>query len=386
VTSFDQIRDVEEYAAEQTGRAKPAESLGWLLRYVARRRRPLGRLRVDLGEPVVVARAPPPGDRHALETIAFEAARQANRVTPLTLTAVLCLVVLATAPRAVTAPELVKLVTVLADWARIRGIRLGDELAAGDPTAIFAHVDHLAGSGLLLRADEGSMVLYAIEPSLHPIASYYRNTIVHHFLHKAMIELALSAVSERPGGEHEETFWAEVDRLAELLAFEFYFPPRTQLRGELVAELQRVDPRWREQLSGDGAQVQRLARRLQPFIAHATLLPYVEAYSLVVEQLARLAPGERVDAQRCVQQALKEGRQAYLLRRVSSEASIGKILFENGLKLAAQRGLAGASTVEVCTARVALLQELRSLAQRMQRLRREALARAEEVMAAEAER
>jgi glycerol-3-phosphate O-acyltransferase len=32
VTSFDQIRDVEEYAAEQTGRTKPAESFGWLLR------------------------------------------------------------------------------------------------------------------------------------------------------------------------------------------------------------------------------------------------------------------------------------------------------------------------------------------------------------------
>jgi len=384
VTSFDQIRDVEEYAAEQTGRAKPAESLGWLLRYVARRRRPLGRLCVDLGEPVVVGRAPQPGDRQALEAIAFEAASQANRATPLTLTAVLCLVVLATAPRAVTAPELVKLVAVLTDWARVRGIRISDELAAGDRTAIFAHVDHLAGSGLLLRSDEGSMLVYAIEPSKHPIASYYRNTVVHHFLHKAMIELALFAVAELPSGDLEEAFWAQAERLRELLAFEFYFPPAEQLRGELLAELQRVDPRWRERLSGDAAQVQRLARRLQPFIAHATLLPYVEAYSIVVEQLARLAPGESVDARRCVERALKEGRQAYLLHRVSSEASIGKMLFENGLKLAVQQGLAGDGAADASAGRVALLQELRALARRMDRMRLEALARAEEVMATEA--
>ncbi len=103
VTSFDQIRDVEEYAAEQSGRAKRPESFGWLLGYVTSRRRPMGRLRVDLGEPVVVGRAPDPGDRRALERIAFEAALQANRVTPLTVTAVICLVVLGTAPRGVTA-------------------------------------------------------------------------------------------------------------------------------------------------------------------------------------------------------------------------------------------------------------------------------------------
>ncbi len=130
--------------------------------------------------------------------------------------------------------------------------------------------------------------------------------------------------------------------------------------------------------------MRRLARHLQPFIAHATLLPYVEAYSIVFDQLARLGPGERPDAQRCVARALQEGRQAYLLRRVSSEASIGKILFENGLKLATHLGLAGDSTTEIIAGRVALLKELRSLSRRMERMRLETLAHAEEVMATEA--
>ncbi len=66
------------------------------------------RVRVDLGEPVVVRQAPSPDDKLALAKIAFEVAVQANRVTPLNVTAVMCLVLLGTAPRGATAQELVQ--------------------------------------------------------------------------------------------------------------------------------------------------------------------------------------------------------------------------------------------------------------------------------------
>ncbi|MGB7738919.1 MAG: glycerol-3-phosphate 1-O-acyltransferase [Steroidobacteraceae bacterium] len=384
VTSFDLIRDVEEYAAEQTGRVKKPESLKWLLGYVRSLHRPMGRVRVDLGDPVVVRRAPAPDDKLGLAKIAFEVAVRANRVTPLTVTAVMCLILLGTAPRGATAQELVKLVAVLADWARTRGIRMTDELAADDRAAFLVNVDRLAASGLLLRYDEGSSVVYAIEPARHPIASYYRNSIAHHFLDKSILELALFKVDDVADGDVGTVFWAETERLRELFKFEFFYPPREEFRAGLVAELERVDPRWRERLAGDRLQARRLSRRLQPFIGHAVLLPYVEAYAVVVDLLARLGHGERLEQQRCVELALKEGRQAYLLRRVSSEASIGRILFENGFRLAAHLGLAGESTDEAIAGRRALLWELRALSHRMERMRHEALARAEEIMAMKA--
>jgi len=386
VASFELIRDVEEYAAEQTGGAKKPESLKWLLDYARGVRRPMGSVRVDLGEPVVVKRAPSPDDRLAVAKIAFETAVQANRATPLTVTGVMCLVLLGMAPRGATAAELLTFVAVLADWARARGIRLSDALASGDRAAFLAKLDHLARSGLLTRNAEGSVVVYAIEPSRHPIASYYRNTIVHHFLNKAIIELALFQSEDAGGEAFESAFWAETERLRELFKFEFFYPPREQFRGELLAELERVDPHWHEHATGDGRQRARLTGRLQPFVGHAVLLPYVEAYTVVVELLARLGPGERLDETRCVDRALREGTQAYLLRRVSSAASIGRILFENGYRLAANLGLAGDSTPEAIEGRHALRKELQSLVGRMERLRLEALACAEEVMAMQAGR
>jgi len=296
----------------------------------------------------------------------------------------MCLVLLGTAPRGATAQELVKLVAVLAGWARDRGIRMSDELAANDREALLANVDRLAASGLLVRYDEGSAVVYAIEPSRHPIASYYRNTIVHHFLDKAILELALFKAEDSPGENFAATFWAETERLRELFKFEFFYPPREDFRAALVAELARVDARWQERLTGDPRETRRLARRLQPLIGHAALRPFVEAYAVVVDLLARLGPGETLEQSRCVELALKEGRQAYLLRRISSEASIGKILFENGYRLAAHLGLAGASTAESIAGRRELLRELRALSDRMERMRLEALARAEEFMGTQA--
>src|SRR3546814_13217228 len=91
--------------------------------------------------------------------------------------------------------------------------------------------------------------------------------------------------------------------------------------------------------SGDRG-IAQLLRPCQPVVGHAILLPFAEAYSVVAEQLARARPGDVVDEQALLDAALVEGRQAYLLRRISSAAAIGKLLFANGLSLMRHMGLA----------------------------------------------
>src|SRR3546814_13702535 len=67
-------------------------------------------------------------------------------------------------------------------WARERDIRLSRELESGDDAALAATLDTLVASGLLTRFTAGSETVYSIEPAHHPMASYYRNIIPHHFL------------------------------------------------------------------------------------------------------------------------------------------------------------------------------------------------------------
>ena len=377
VTSFDLIRDVEEYAAEQTGRTKKPESLAWFIGYMKSLKEPSGRIRLDIGDPVVIPEAPAPDDRRALERIAFAVAVEANRVTPLTVTSVMCLILLGTAPRGVTEAEMIATIARITAWARERGIRLSRELEGGDAAALAATLDTLVEGGLLTRFEAGSETVYSIDPAKHPMASYYRNIIAHHFLDRAMIELALFELRDADSKDSTAAFWARIDRLRDLFKFEFFYPPRGEHLAALEAELARIDPAWAKRLASGDRGVAQLIRRCQPMVGHAILLPFAEAYSVVADILARARPGDPVDEKMLLDAALIEGRQAWLLRRISSEASIGKLLFANALSQMRHMGLAETATPDGLRARRALLVELRGLANVMESMRLATLALAD---------
>ncbi|WP_373490019.1 glycerol-3-phosphate 1-O-acyltransferase [Parasphingorhabdus sp.] len=379
VTSFDLIRDVEEYCSEQTGRIKKAESLSWFIGYLRSLREPMGKVYVDFGEPVIVKKAPNPNDRLALSKMAFEVAVQANRATPLTLTSLMCLCLLGTAPRAMTEDELRAVINFLVGWARERDIRMSEDLTDQNLEGVQRVIETLVNNGLLVRYDKGTTLVYAIEPDQHPIASYYRNSIIHHFLDKAIIELSILKAREVSDRDAAEVFWEETDRLRDLFKFEFFYPEKQQYRENLKAELLRADPDWEEKLEEGGVKLASLTNRFQPLVGHAVFLPFVEAYTIVLDILSRLEAGDAIDKKSCVEMALKEGRQAYLLRRITSEASIGKILFENGFRMAAGLGLTGETTAETITERKALLRKFRALSRRMEKSRLELLALADRI-------
>ncbi|MEP6103298.1 MAG: glycerol-3-phosphate acyltransferase, partial [Parasphingorhabdus sp.] len=347
--------------------------------YMRSLKEPMGKVYVDFGEPVVVKKAPNPNDRLALSKMAFEVAVQANRATPLTLTSLMCLCLLGTAPRAMTEDELRAVVNFLIGWARERDIRLSEDLTEQNLEGIQRTVETLVNNGLLVRYDKGSSLVYAIEPDQHPIASYYRNSIIHHFLDKAIIELSIFKAREIKDGNAADIFWEETDRLRDLFKFEFFYPEKQEYRQNLEAELQRVDPEWKAKLAEGGVKLASLTNRFQPLIGHAVFLPFVEAYTIVLDILSRLEPGNAIDKKTCVEMALKEGQQAYLLRRITSESSIGKILFENGFKMAAGLGLTGETTPDTIAERKALLRKFRALSRRMEKSRLEVLALADKI-------
>jgi glycerol-3-phosphate O-acyltransferase len=371
--SYDLMRDVEEYASEQIGRVKKPESLKWLIGYLSSMRQPMGRMYLDFGEPVVLPEAPDPDDSLALSKIAFEVAVQANHVTPITLPAIGCMVLLGAAPRALTVRELQREIVRLVRWARDRDIRLTSDFSPERLGQVQELADQMVAMGLLIRYDEGSDVVFGIEPDQHPMASYYRNTIIHHFVNKAILELALVRVADLLIDGGYEAFWQETERLRDSFKFEFFYPEKRVFRQQLEAELERVDPDWANRLQGGAAGARAMLADMRPLVAHASLLQFVEAYSVVFDLLARLDAAEALTESDCITRALKQGKQVYLQRRITSEASIGKILFGNGHKLAANLGLTEGGGPEVAEGRIRLLQDFKELSLRLDRVRLMAL-------------
>jgi glycerol-3-phosphate O-acyltransferase len=74
-----------------------------------------------------------------------------------------------------------------------------------------------------------------------------------------------------------------------------------------------------------------------------------------------------------VQQSLAYGRQAYLQRRISSEASIGKLLFGNGYRLMQNYDLLNPGGDALPERRLQMAQGFRELQRRLERIRAAAL-------------
>jgi len=371
------MRDVEDYASEQTGRPKQPESLKWFVGYLSSLRRPMGRMYLNFGEPVVLEQPPDPEDSIALSKILFEVAVRANRVTPITLPAIGCLVLMGAAPRALTLHELQVEILRLLRWAQDHGIALSSDFSTERLSQVEELVEAMVAMGLWLRYDAGSDVVFGIEPAEHPAASYYRNTIVHHFVNKAIVELALLGAAEAEPADAAAAFRTEVERLRDYFKFEFFYPEKAEFFGQLTDELHRIDPQWEQHVSAGRGAALELLRSMRPLVAHASLLQFAEAYSVVFETLARAPAGVALEESACVNQALTDGRQAYLQRRITSEASIGKALFANAYRLADNLGLCqavdGAQGEELRSRRMRMVGEFRGLCRQLQQIRLMAL-------------
>jgi glycerol-3-phosphate O-acyltransferase len=335
----------------------------------------MGKIYIDFGEPVVLDEVPSPDDPRELQRVAFAVGVEVNRVSPITLPALLCMVLLGSAPRALTADELAAELNALAEWARKRDIALTENLREQDDEQINSLSEKMIANGLLTRYDDGPERVYTIAAEQHGIASYYRNTAIHYFLNKAIAELALLhlAQQELTGAE---AFWEEAERLRDFFKFEFFYSPLEQFRRDVSDELSRYQPQWEATLD-DPAAAQALFQRLQPRVAHMVLLPFIEAYRVVADVLARQPAGAELEEKECIQQALAYGRQAYLQRRISSQASIGKLFFANGYRLFANLGLTGEAEGEAIEAqreaRLQMAQSFRDLQRRLERVRAAAL-------------
>ena len=74
-------------------------------------------------------------------------------------------------------------------------------------------------------------------------------------------------------------------------------------------------------------------------MGHLTLTIFAEAYSIGADILLRFGEEPGFDEETFISRCMSYGKQAYLQRRISSEASIGKLLFANAWKMLGSRHL-----------------------------------------------
>ncbi len=370
---YDLIAELSDYATEQTGAAKRKESLAWMADYLRSLRKPLGRISFGFGEPVVVDTTAPEiagaiaaGDERFsvhLQKIAFEASVSANAVTPITPTALFMLILTGAAPRALTETEINRRMLALRDWAKSRGLPLTKDITRLDVTRMRTVAESIIEMGVVSCYDAGPEPVYSIAAGKHFEASYYRNTAVHFFVAKAIAELALAKAGEAPT-EPLDAFWREVAEVRDLFKFEFFYPPLDRFKSDIEEEMRRHDPDWTARVKAGEAH--DLLAEMTPLVSHAALRPFAEAYSIVADVLldARIA-SDANDKKAVVNAALSYARQALLQRRIASEESIGKLMFENGFDLAMNRNLISGDAAALDAARREFRDQLDGITRRV---------------------
>src|SRR5699024_38678 len=153
--------------------------------------------------------------------------------------------------------------------------------------------DHALGTGVLRTTSEASVELIGIGRGQDLVASYYRNTIAHYFVEKAIAEVSLARAAGHAPGTRTQAFRDEVEALSGMLRSTFFLPPSEEFHAAIDGVLTPCDADWAVTLDGpDPDAATDLLARFRPLVAHSTLLPFIEARWIVATAVAGIAPGD----------------------------------------------------------------------------------------------
>jgi glycerol-3-phosphate O-acyltransferase len=380
--AYDQITEVEDYSIEQRGQKKKPEGITWPIRFL-RRGRSRGQIHLRFGEGMTVKELIEPGELEAgiddkrkqtlVATLALEVAVRMNAATPITATAIITLILLASGNRAQSLAEIQSLARAGAALIRRRRLEIVGRSNFQEADVVTATLAELHETGIVSYLDDGTERLYTISPDQHLNAAYYRNTAIHYFILDAFVEIALldaAADSESP----VEAFFDRTSVLRELFKFEFYFPRRADYRSEIEKRVHERFADWVDLVQGAEAGVHDALNDASLLVAHGVLRSFVDAYRIVANVLADAGTTAVDDESSFLAQCLKTGKQQLLQRRVFSEESISKSLYQTGLQLARYRGLLGANRE---AERRAFHEEFRRITDRLDEILAITLAKAE---------
>lgn len=368
--SYDQLYEVGAMAAEAHGAEKKPEGLRWMVGYVRAQGQRHGVTHVTIGRPLSLAEAlrQEPDQRLAIQKAAFAVCHRINEVTPVTASSLVMLAFLGIEDRALTVPELGFILGPMVDYITSRGLPTAGDVDLNDPRvirkALLTHVD----SGVLRRFDKGDERVYYLGKDQHLVAAFYRNNTIHFLVARAIAELVLQKAVDEHYDDPIADGWAEAKRIRDLLKFEFFFSDRDTFEREMRTELGLIDPEW-ESVMTDPARTETMLASIRPYLAHRVLLPFLEAYQVVADQLVLAPPSKAFDEKAFTTHCLDVAQQRRLRQQIASSESVSGELFATALNLARNRDLVEAADDGVKARRAAFAEEIRVLVARLRHIR-----------------
>ncbi len=366
---YEQLHEVGLMTAEARGGRKRPENARWLVNFARLQTKRLGRAYLDFGEPLPLRerlaelRAEDPGGRNIVERIALDTSHRINRATPVTVTAVVCLAMLA-ADRALTLDGVLATVAPMAVYIGARRWPVAGAADLTDRATIERTLRELGASGVLTSYDGGTDPVWSIRAGQHLVAAFYRNAVIHMLVDRAIGELSLVAASEG-GPDGLTTATGEALRLRDLLKFDFFFSRRRDFAAEMAVELAVIDPAAGPELHDfTPADARRWLSAGNPLVSPLVLRPFLDAYHLVADRLAAREDGA-VDEPSFLDECLRVGRQWALQGRLASEESVSLELFKPALRLAAHRDLLDPTAPDLHGRRTAFRDEIRETLRRI---------------------
>lgn len=351
---YDQQHEVGLIAEEESGGVKPPESVRWLVDYARAQGNRRGTVHVRFAEPVSLREtlsgakqaAGTQDVRAAVPRVAFEVSHRINQVTPITAPALVTLTLLDNDDRAMTEPAMRASLLPLVEYIRERDLPMAsafdlsklDVLTTRSPSEGRRALDMLVRQGVVAEYTGGLEPVYSIPPDRQLEAAFYRNTLSHFFLTRAITELALIKAAEDGAPDLPTAVWDEALRLRDLLKYEFFFSTKREFDAEVRREAELAYPGWKE--SGLSTEHVLPTLAASPFLlAHRIVGPFLQAYAVLADRLAAADPSAPVNSDALVTESIGVGRQGVLQRTVQSPESVSKDLFNNALQLAGNRGL-----------------------------------------------
>ena len=224
------------------------------------------------------------------------------------------------------------------DFVTRRDLPTSEKLGLDQPAKVEETLRELESHGVVESFEGATAIVYRVRQNQHLAAAYYRNTIIHFFVNRALTEMALMHINSN--GRPDDIQRAVLDetlRLRDLLKFEFFFSASDEFAKEIRRELTDHDVDLQQHL--DSGDVEAILMSFRPFVSHAILRPFFEAYRVVGDIIEQRAYRTGLNKEKVRNQALTLGKQYVLQGLVAKPESVSKVLFESALNLADNRGL-----------------------------------------------